>query len=79
MAAARIPGTSSGARIRVNTCRVRAPHIRAADSMAGLICSMKGVIVRITNGTDGTRLTSTTAVSVRPSPNEYMTVASGMP
>ena len=45
----------------------------------GLICSMNGVIVMITNGTDGTRFTSTTATMLRPSPAAYMTVASGMP
>src|SRR5690554_7836351 len=74
-----MPGTSKGARIRVNTVRMRAPDMRAAFSIAGLICSMNGVMVMITNGTDGTRFTRITATSVRPSPMLYMTVASGMP
>ena len=40
---------------------------------------MNGVIVMITNGTDGTRFTRMTAVMERPSPKLYITVASGMP
>ena len=65
--------------MRRNTSFIRAPHIRAALSIEGLICSMNGVIVMITNGTDGTRFTRITATSVRPSPTLYITVASGMP
>ncbi len=56
-----------------------APHIRAADSMLGSICSMNGVMVRMTNGTDGTRLASTTPLALPARPNLYSTVASGMP
>ncbi len=59
-----MPGSSSGARMRVNTSRVRAPHIRAAASIFGSICSMNGVMVSTTNGTEGTRLASTTPVIV---------------
>src|SRR2546421_8034346 len=35
---------------------VLAPHIRAADSTLGSICSMNGVMVSTTNGMAGTRL-----------------------
>src|SRR5680860_22256 len=79
MLAARIPGIKSGARIFVKTRYMLAPHIRAAFSMDGLICSMNGVIVMITNGTEGTRFTRMTASTVRPRPKLYITVASGMP
>ena len=58
-----MPGTSSGPRIRVKIVRVRAPHIRAADSIFGSICSMNGVMTRMTNGTAGTRLARMTPVS----------------
>ena len=77
--AARIPGTSSGARIRVNTWRVPAPHMRAARSIVGSICSMNGVMVRMTNGTDGTRFARTTPVRCPANPYLYSTVARGMP
>ena len=40
---------------------------------------MNGVIVMITNGTEGTRFTRITASTVRPSPKLYITVANGMP
>jgi hypothetical protein len=63
MLAASMPGISSGPRIRVKTAEVLAPHIRAAASIFGSICSMNGVIVRITNGTDGTRFARITPVS----------------
>jgi hypothetical protein len=43
--AASMPGSSSGAMIRPSTLRVGAPHIRAACSSRGSICSMNGVIV----------------------------------
>src|SRR5699024_9740404 len=79
MAAARMPGTRSGPRTRRKTSFIRAPHIRAALSIVGLICSMNGVIVMMTNGTEGTRFTRTTAARVRPNPTLYITVASGMP
>src|SRR5665647_165984 len=50
------PAIESAARMSgANTRRVFAPDIRAALSIAGLICSMNGVIVMITKGTDGTR------------------------
>ena len=48
---------------------VRAPHIRAAASIFGSICSMNGVIVSTTNGIDGTRLARMTPVSVPARPN----------
>ena len=35
---------------------VPAPNTRAADSRFGSICSMNGVITRITNGAAGIRL-----------------------
>src|SRR2546421_2231598 len=83
--AASTPGTSNGNRIRVNIRRVLAPHIRAADSTFGSICSMNGVIVSTTNGIAGTRLARITPymefaictwVMVL---NLYIAVASGMP
>ena len=40
---------------------------------------MNGVVVRITKGTDGTRLARMTPQIVPPSPAWYNTVASGMP
>ena len=58
---------------------VPAPSVRAAASIRGSICSMNGVIVRITNGTLGTRLAMITPVSVPPTPSRSSTVASGMP
>ena len=51
-----MPGISSG----ISTCQkmrsVLAPNTRAADSSVGSICSMNGVMTRITNGSAGTRL-----------------------
>src|SRR2546429_8347053 len=78
-AAARIPGTSNGIRMRRNTWYVFAPHIRAAASTFGSICSMNGVIVRITNGTAGTRFATITPVIELARWYLYSTVASGMP
>ena len=46
-----------------------APHIRAADSIFGSICSMNGVIVSTTNGTDGTRFAAITPVMLPASSN----------
>src|SRR2546429_5339278 len=77
--AARIPGMSNGERIRRNICRVFAPDIRAAASIFGSICSMNGVIVRITNGIAGTRFTRITPLSELARWYEYSTVAIGMP
>src|SRR5450830_605702 len=59
--AARTPGTNSGKRIFVRTFRMLAPDIRAAFSIAGSICSMNGVMVMMTKGTEGTRLIRITA------------------
>src|SRR3954471_20157827 len=77
--AARMPGSSNGPRMRVNTETVRAPDMRAAASIFGSICSMNGVIVSTTNGTEGTRLARMTPVIVPARWNLYNTVASGMP
>ena len=77
--AARMPGTSRGARIRMKIDQVVAPHIRAAASIFGSICSMNGVIVSTTNGTDGTRFARITPVIVPARWYLYSTVASGMP
>ena len=83
--AASMPGTSRGSRIRLKIWRVPAPHIRAAASTLGSICSMKGVIVSTTKGIAGTRFARTTptaelaicrCVTVL---NLYIAVASGMP
>jgi hypothetical protein len=67
MDAARIPGMSTGMRIFVKTFAILAQDILAASWIVDLICSMKGVIVMITKGIEGARLTRMTAVRVRPS------------
>ena len=59
--------------------QVPAPNTRAADSSFGSICSMNGVITRMTNGTAGTRLARITPEIVPPRCDWYSTVASGMP
>jgi hypothetical protein len=53
--AARMPGASSGTSTCQNIRGVLAPNTRAADSRLGSICSMNGVITRITNGAAGIR------------------------
>src|ERR1700761_8637847 len=53
--------------------------MRAAASRFGSICSMKGVITRITNGSAGTRFARITPLSVPARPILYIAVAIGMP
>ena len=48
--------------------KVPAPNTRAAASMRGSICSMNGIITRMTNGTVGTRLAMTTPDMLPASP-----------
>ena len=51
-----MPGSSSGSSTWMKSRNVPAPKTRAAASMRGSICSMKGIMTRMTKGTVGTRL-----------------------
>src|SRR5450830_685100 len=74
-----MPGASNGTSTWRNIVKVRAPNTRAADSRFGSICSMKGVITRITNGSAGNRLAIITPCSVPARCNSYIKVASVIP
>ena len=56
--AARMPGSEQRQQHVDESCNVSAPKTRAAASMRGSICSMNGIMTRMTKGTVGTRLAS---------------------